>query len=219
MRWRVVSRGNAWQFGGADGRATQSGPRHGVGLLAGRRSRISDAVGRPRFSAGTTALIARCAPWVGAAMAPCLSKPTRNTKCVWTTSRPKSSACTTRGNASSLWWEAPARQVPAPTTPRRSCRSACKEHGIWFHVTAHGASAAFSDAHRHLVKGIEHADSVVLDFHKTCGIPALCTGVFYARHAESFCLSPSTPNTSGTTPTTSIGGTPANAPLNARSGC
>ena len=33
---------------------------------------------------------------------------------------------------------------------------------------------------------MEHADSVVLDFHKTCGLPALCTGVFYAKHANSF---------------------------------
>jgi L-2,4-diaminobutyrate decarboxylase len=71
--------------------------------------------------------------------------------------------------------------------PLEDLAAACRQHGIWFHVDgAHGASTAFSDAHRHLVKGIEHADSVVLDFHKTCGIPALCTGVFYARHAESF---------------------------------
>ena len=71
--------------------------------------------------------------------------------------------------------------------PLEDLAAACKQHGIWLHVDgAHGASAAFSDAHRHLVKGIEHADSVVLDFHKTCGVPALCTGVFYARHAESF---------------------------------
>ena len=71
--------------------------------------------------------------------------------------------------------------------PLEDLAAACKQHGVWLHVDgAHGASAAFSDAHRHLVKGIEHADSVVLDFHKTCGVPALCTGVFYARHAESF---------------------------------
>ena len=64
---------------------------------------------------------------------------------------------------------------------------ACQRHGIWFHVDgAHGASAAFSDRHSHLVRGMELADSVVLDFHKTCGLPALCTGVFYAKHANSF---------------------------------
>ena len=63
----------------------------------------------------------------------------------------------------------------------------CQEHKIWFHVDgAHGASAAFSDTHRHLVAGMERADSVVLDFHKTCGIPALCTGVFYADKNDSF---------------------------------
>ena len=73
----------------------------------------------------------------------------------------------------------------------------CQEHEIWFQE-AHGASAAFSDTHRHLVAGMERADSVVLDFHKTCGIPVLCTGVFYAdKNATSFL---NTQSTSGTTP-------------------
>ena len=63
----------------------------------------------------------------------------------------------------------------------------CQKHGLWFHVDgAHGASAAFSNIHRHLVAGMERADSVVLDFHKTCGIPALCTGVFYADKTDSY---------------------------------
>ena len=54
---------------------------------------------------------------LGRGEAPSWSKPTKNTKWTWTTSRPKSSACTTRGNASSLWWAAPAPQALAPTTP------------------------------------------------------------------------------------------------------
>ena len=71
--------------------------------------------------------------------------------------------------------------------PLQDIAEICQEHGIWFHVDgAHGASAAFSDTHRHLVAGMEHADSVVLDFHKTCGIPALCTGVFYADKTDSY---------------------------------
>ena len=71
--------------------------------------------------------------------------------------------------------------------PLEDIAKICKAQGLWFHVDgAHGASAAFSDTHRHLVAGMEHADSVVLDFHKTCGIPALCTGVFYADKNNSY---------------------------------
>jgi L-2,4-diaminobutyrate decarboxylase len=43
----------------------------------------------------------------------------------------------------------------------------CREHGVWFHVdAAHGASALLSPAHRHLLRGIEAADSVLWDAHK-----------------------------------------------------
>ena len=71
--------------------------------------------------------------------------------------------------------------------PLKDIAQMCQEHGLWFHVDgAHGASAAFSDTHCHLVAGMEFADSVVLDFHKTCGMPALCTGVFYADKHDSY---------------------------------
>ena len=43
---------------------------------------------------------------------------------------------------------------------------------VWFHVDgAHGAPAGFSNTHKHLVRGMSLADSVVLDFHKVCGLP------------------------------------------------
>ncbi|MDA0729075.1 MAG: pyridoxal-dependent decarboxylase [Bacteroidetes bacterium] len=58
---------------------------------------------------------------------------------------------------------------------------------VWFHVDgAHGAPAAFSAKHAHLIRGIQLADSVVMDFHKLCGLPALCTGVFYRSQEWSF---------------------------------
>ncbi len=61
------------------------------------------------------------------------------------------------------------------------------KHGLWFHVDgAHGAPAAFSDRHRHLLSGMEHADSVAMDFHKIMGIPALCTGLFFRSQEMSF---------------------------------
>ena len=60
-------------------------------------------------------------------------------------------------------------------------------HGLWFHVDgAHGAPAVFSERHRHLLAGLERADSVAMDFHKIMGVPALCTGLFFRRQEMSF---------------------------------
>jgi L-2,4-diaminobutyrate decarboxylase len=54
----------------------------------------------------------------------------------------------------------------------------CREHGIWFHAdAAHGASALLSPAHRHLLRGIEHTDSIVWDAHKMLRTSTLCAAV------------------------------------------
>jgi L-2,4-diaminobutyrate decarboxylase len=54
----------------------------------------------------------------------------------------------------------------------------CREHGIWFHVdAAHGAPALLSPAHRGLLRGIEHADSVIWDAHKMMRTSALAAAV------------------------------------------
>ncbi|AEI64415.1 pyridoxal phosphate-dependent decarboxylase family protein [Corallococcus macrosporus] len=63
----------------------------------------------------------------------------------------------------------------------------CERHGLWFHVDgAHGASAVLSPAHRHLVRGIDRADSVVWDAHKGLLMPALVTAVLFRDGARSF---------------------------------
>ena len=60
----------------------------------------------------------------------------------------------------------------------------CRRHEVWLHVdAAHGGAACFSAKHRHLVEGLELADSVVCDAHKMMFMPALCALVFY-RNAE-----------------------------------
>ena len=56
----------------------------------------------------------------------------------------------------------------------------CQAQGLWFHVDgAHGASALISQRYRHLLKGIEYADSIVWDAHKMLQMPALVTGVLF----------------------------------------
>lgn len=62
----------------------------------------------------------------------------------------------------------------------------CEEHQLWMHVDgAHGGGTVFSEKNRHLVAGIERADSVIMDFHKLLMTPAITTAVLYkdGRHA------------------------------------
>ncbi len=63
----------------------------------------------------------------------------------------------------------------------------CRQHELWFHVDgAHGAAVAFSARHRHLVQGIEQADSVTLDFHKMLMAPALVTALVFRQGERSY---------------------------------
>ena len=58
----------------------------------------------------------------------------------------------------------------------------CREHGIWFHVdAAHGGPALLSPDHRHLLSGVEAADSVVWDAHKMMRTSALAAAVLLQR--------------------------------------
>jgi len=59
----------------------------------------------------------------------------------------------------------------------------CKEKNIWFHVDgAHGASILLSKKYRHLLKGIEKADSVTWDTHKMLRVPTLCAALLVKDH-------------------------------------
>ncbi len=59
----------------------------------------------------------------------------------------------------------------------------CEEHNLWFHVDgAHGASALLSAKEKHLLKGVERADSIIWDAHKMMRTSALCAGVLFKDH-------------------------------------
>jgi L-2,4-diaminobutyrate decarboxylase len=61
----------------------------------------------------------------------------------------------------------------------------CAEQGIWLHVdAAHGGSALLSEQYRHLLAGIELADSVVWDAHKMLRTSGLCAAVLVRRGAD-----------------------------------
>ncbi|MEV0387424.1 pyridoxal-dependent decarboxylase [Nonomuraea sp. NPDC050643] len=54
----------------------------------------------------------------------------------------------------------------------------CRERGVWFHVdAAHGASALLTDAYKHLLDGVDLADSVIWDAHKMLGTSSLAAAV------------------------------------------
>jgi aromatic-L-amino-acid decarboxylase len=60
----------------------------------------------------------------------------------------------------------------------------CQRYGLWLHVDgAYGGAAIFSDRHRMLLRGIEHADSITIDPHKWMAMP-LAAGVILTRHPE-----------------------------------
>jgi L-2,4-diaminobutyrate decarboxylase len=69
--------------------------------------------------------------------------------------------------------------------PLRDIAEVCRRHDVWLHVdAAHGGALAFSQRHRHLLAGIEEADSVVCDAHKMMFMPALCAMLFYRDRAH-----------------------------------
>jgi glutamate/tyrosine decarboxylase-like PLP-dependent enzyme len=70
----------------------------------------------------------------------------------------------------------------------------CRQYSLWHHCDgAYGAALIMSDRHRHLVKGIELADSVVIDPHKWLAMP-FSTSVLLMRHPklleQTFSVSP-----------------------------
>ncbi len=58
----------------------------------------------------------------------------------------------------------------------------CQAHGVWLHVDgAYGGVAAVSPRYRHVLDGVELADSLVVNPHKWLFTPIDCSA-FYTRH-------------------------------------
>lgn len=71
--------------------------------------------------------------------------------------------------------------------PLEAIADFCQSKNLWFHVDgAHGASAAFSEDYRPLLKGAERADSVIWDAHKMMMMPALITAVLFKNGEHSY---------------------------------
>jgi L-2,4-diaminobutyrate decarboxylase len=63
----------------------------------------------------------------------------------------------------------------------------CDKHKLWLHVDgAHGTGVLFSKKYRHLIEGIERADSIVIDFHKMLLVPGLNTMVMFRDGKRSY---------------------------------
>ncbi len=62
--------------------------------------------------------------------------------------------------------------------PLRPIGEFCREEGVWLHVDgAHGASALLSSELRHLLDGVELADSLTWDAHKMMRTPSVCAAL------------------------------------------
>ncbi len=71
--------------------------------------------------------------------------------------------------------------------PLNDVADVCRKHNVWLHVdAAHGGAALMSSRHRHLLCGIDQADSVVWDAHKMMFVPALCAAVLYRDKSHRF---------------------------------
>jgi len=71
--------------------------------------------------------------------------------------------------------------------PLEDVAEVCRRHQVWLHVdAAHGGAALLSPRHRHLMAGLDRADSLVWDAHKMLFVPALCAFVFYRKAWHKF---------------------------------
>ncbi len=68
--------------------------------------------------------------------------------------------------------------------PLQAIAKLCQHHGLWMHVdAAYGCGLLVSPRYRHRLAGIEFADSVTVDYHKSFFQTVSC-GAFFVRHRQ-----------------------------------
>jgi L-2,4-diaminobutyrate decarboxylase len=61
----------------------------------------------------------------------------------------------------------------------------CRDYGLWMHTdAAYGCGLLLSEKHRQLLYGIQYADSVTVDYHKSFFQPVSC-GAFFVRNKKN----------------------------------
>ena len=71
--------------------------------------------------------------------------------------------------------------------PLDELAAAAARHGLWLHVDgAHGAGVRLDPDRKHLVRGLERADSIALDFHKMFLTPAITTALFFRDGQDAY---------------------------------
>ncbi|WP_287125120.1 aspartate aminotransferase family protein [Chromohalobacter sp.] len=66
--------------------------------------------------------------------------------------------------------------------PLADIAALCRQHGVWLHVdAAYGGGLLTSPRHRHWLAGIEQADSVSVDYHKSFFQPVSCSAFMVAE--------------------------------------
>jgi L-2,4-diaminobutyrate decarboxylase len=69
----------------------------------------------------------------------------------------------------------------------KSIADFAQKHDLWFHVdAAHGGALIFSKKHKHLLAGIDAADSITMDFHKMLLTPAITTALLYKNGKNAY---------------------------------
>ncbi|MEM8848067.1 MAG: pyridoxal-dependent decarboxylase, partial [Bacteroidota bacterium] len=61
-----------------------------------------------------------------------------------------------------------------------------QKYDLWFHVDgAHGGAAIFSEKYKHLLKGAEKSDSMVIDGHKMMLMPTITTSLLFRNRIHA----------------------------------
>jgi len=73
--------------------------------------------------------------------------------------------------------------------PLPATSALCRAHDIWFHVdAAYGCGLLNSRRHRHCLDGIEQADSVTVDYHKSFFQPVSCSALLVRNRHHLSCV-------------------------------